>query len=137
MEAKELMIGDWVINKDEPTKVNYLNGVKIGTENEYFIEYCECCPIPLTEEILKANGWIQSKWETCKSLYEYKGIHSRHAMIKRSNGRWVANIDGQLCKVDCDYDRPYMRLNIFYVHELQHALRLCGLNDLADNFKIE
>ena len=22
------------------------------------------------------------------------------------------------------------------VHELQHALRLCGLNDLADNFKI-
>ena len=27
-----------------------------------------------------------------------------------------------------------MRLK--YVHELQHALRLCGLNDLADNFKI-
>ena len=24
-----------------------------------------------------------------------------------------------------------------YVHELQHLLRLCGLDDLADNFKIE
>ena len=24
-----------------------------------------------------------------------------------------------------------------YLHELQHALRLCGLNDLADNFKLE
>ena len=23
-----------------------------------------------------------------------------------------------------------------YVHELQHALRLCGLNEIADNFKI-
>lgn len=23
-----------------------------------------------------------------------------------------------------------------YVHELQHALRLCGLNELADNFKV-
>ncbi|MBQ0088527.1 MAG: hypothetical protein KBT27_04250 [Prevotellaceae bacterium] len=28
-------------------------------------------------------------------------------------------------------------IQIKYVHELQHALRLCGLNDLADNFKIE
>ena len=25
----------------------------------------------------------------------------------------------------------------YYFHELQHALRLCGLNELADNFKIE
>ncbi len=25
---------------------------------------------------------------------------------------------------------------INYVHELQHALRLCGLTDLADNFKV-
>ena len=23
---------------------------------------------------------------------------------------------------------------IYYVHELQHALRLCGLQELADNF---
>lgn len=25
---------------------------------------------------------------------------------------------------------------LYYVHELQHALRLCGLNELADNFKV-
>ena len=25
---------------------------------------------------------------------------------------------------------------LHYVHELQHALRLCGLNDLADNLKL-
>lgn len=24
----------------------------------------------------------------------------------------------------------------YFVHEYQHALRLCGLNDLADNFKV-
>lgn len=27
-------------------------------------------------------------------------------------------------------------VNLWDVHILQHALRLCGLNDLADNFKI-
>ena len=27
-------------------------------------------------------------------------------------------------------------IKLTYVHELQHALRLVGLNDLADNFKI-
>lgn len=27
-------------------------------------------------------------------------------------------------------------LNLWYIHQLQHALRLCGLNELADNFKM-
>lgn len=26
--------------------------------------------------------------------------------------------------------------NIYMVHQLQHALRLCGLDELANNFKI-
>lgn len=26
--------------------------------------------------------------------------------------------------------------NIQYIHELQHVLRPCGLNELADNFKM-
>lgn len=34
------------------------------------------------------------------------------------------------------YDTNELRINIDYVHELQQALRLCGLNELADNFKI-
>ena len=28
-------------------------------------------------------------------------------------------------------------IDVHCVHELQHALRLCGLGELADNFKIE
>lgn len=37
--------------------------------------------------------------------------------------------------------KPYGKLShcgtyLKYVHELQHALRLCGLSDLADNFKL-
>jgi len=28
-------------------------------------------------------------------------------------------------------------VRVNYVHQLQHALRLCGLNELANNFKLE
>ena len=93
-------------------------------------------PIPLTPEIFEKNGWIQCKYETCKSLYEYKGLHLRHTMIKRSNGRWVANVEGIVEKFPDEYTHSFLRINVFYVHELQHALRLCGLDELADNFKI-
>ena len=27
-------------------------------------------------------------------------------------------------------------LNLYYVHQLQHAFRLCGFDELADNFKV-
>ena len=30
----------------------------------------------------------------------------------------------------------YQHDSCMYVHQLQHALRLCGLYDLADNFKM-
>ena len=153
MKSNELMIGDWVKFMDEPLKVQHIynNGyddIVAETMEEFLDEdgfICEeikdvtlvnCSPIPLTSEILEKNGWIQCKYETCKSLYEYKCLHLRHTMIKRSNGRWVANVGGIVEKFTDEYTHSFLRINVFYVHELQHALRLCGLNELADNFKI-
>ena len=144
MKATDLMIGDWVkikghldydkvqeIAKDE----NMQWYVSFACSATLFRAY-EFEPIPLTPEILEKNGWIQCKYETCKSLYEYKGLHLRHTMIKRSNGRWVANVEGIVEKFPDEYTHSFLRINVFYVHELQHALRLCGLEELADNFKI-
>lgn len=86
------------------------------------IEYAdELAPIPLTEEILKAKGF------------------ARKPLLKR----WI--IDGELELIEDSMDNTkleywfsvsvqYICL-IHYVHQLQHALRLCGLNELADNFK--
>ena len=127
MKANELMIGDWVLYGDKSVRVLQLS------ENS---KYDWVKPIPLTSEILEKNGWIQCKHETCKSLYEYKGLHLRHTMIKRSNGRWVANVNGDVEKFPDEYTYSFLRINVFYVHELQHALRLCGLNELANNFKV-
>lgn len=156
MEANELMIGDWVVRQDKPIQIQFIYNdgyddnvaevEELDSPNLYEIEpyltkkeitIQEIEPIPLTSEILEKNGWIQNKYSTCENLYEYKGHHLHHAMIKRSNGRWVANVDGQIANFNCDYDHSYLRINIHYVHELQHALRLCGLTDLADNFRVD
>lgn len=153
IRCKDLMVGDYIANRNgSPMQI-----VAVDEDNAYACEGNEAyaCeggeerpwifgdnegyepqPIPLTPEILEKNGWIQCKYETCKSLYEYKGLHLRHTMIKRSNGRWVANVDGICEKFPDEYAHSSLRINVFYVHELQHALRLAGLNELADNFKI-
>ena len=134
MKATELMIGDKVMVK-VLSQIPDTYVLHTWTANDYSRDF-KVKPIPLTHEILEKNGWIQCKYETCKSLYEYKGLHLRHTMIKRSNGRWVANVDGIVEKFSDEYMHSFLRINVFYVHELQHALHLCGLNELADNFKV-
>lgn len=144
MKVVDLMIGDWVKIKGH---LDYDKVQEIARDEsmQWYISFAcsatlfrayEFEPVPLTPEILEKNGWIQCKYETCKSLYEYKGLYLRHTMIKRSNSRWVANVDGIVEKFPDEYTHSFLRINVFYVHELQHALRLCGLNELADNFKL-
>lgn len=120
MKSSDVMIGDWVINDQEPTKVNYLTKDNIGVENAYFVEFSDVEPIPLTEEILKDNGFVfdglirsYKKFKISKSFFSF-------ALFKK----YIIEI-GEIA------------YTIKYVHELQHALRLCGLNEMADNFKIE
>lgn len=89
-------------------------------------------PIPLTEEILEKNGfdivqdgdsltiWKQKDDEYGNEVYDITIYASKGVMRLDTSIRYHGAI----------------RKNICYVHELQHALRLCGLNELADNFKL-
>ena len=146
MKANELMIGDWVIFGDEPLKVQHIynNGyddivaeiVEDGT-NEYG-EYEEikdvpvvyCSPIPLTAEILEKNGWerdIDKEWEYNNShilphyCYQWEKRNVKIEMYAGLEGFTISLIIG--CR-------------FYAVHELQHVLRLYGLDELADNFKV-
>lgn len=119
MKANELMIGDWValsfdLLKDScqpfKAKLNLKNIVAIH-DGKLVAE-----PIPLTEEILKANGWTYDDIDYAWCLDKFPDLY------KHEEG---------FCNY---YDGIEVRLN--YVHELQQALRLCGLNELADNFKV-
>jgi hypothetical protein len=125
MKANELMIGDWVmINSISYYQVEqirmefgelriYLKGTEVfATENEIM-------PIPLTPEILEKNGF---KWTTRKSY-----------MVSRT---------GTVCMIwgfykDClsisdhsdDGGCQISSLKCKFVHQLQHALRLCGISE--------
>ena len=114
MKPEELMIGDLVIHGfggigkiteiDSKTVVIKDDGFDTGDGmNEVSFALNELIPIPITPEILEKNGWFPL------DEYRYEG-------------------DIALAK-----GRDYFRLKntticINSVHELQHVLRLCGIN---------
>ena len=149
MNTKELMLGDFVnyrtgwINEETgkpeyecegmfPIKVCFITPDAVQYEEEMpdgsietieAIEY-ELFPTPITPEILEKNGlrklvtYGTEKW-TCDNF---------RLNVYSSDGTWRFCADTKRNEDSVIYVR--------FVHQLQHALRLCGLNELADNFKV-
>ena len=80
-------------------------------------------PIPLTPEILEKNGFIKVN----SQRYDY-GYPDTDCYVKVNPKKNMIHMNGRNANSNL-YSHSF-------VHELQHALRLCGLNELADNFKI-
>ena len=127
MTAKELQIGDWIRIKGNSCKVSYLAPFDIGDArlaiicNDYdgnpYLDGFE--PIPLTPEILEKNGFNEFG-----GIWDFPNNSSFGVMITLQHKGIYPTFDESAYFV-CGY-----------VHELQHALRCCGLNDLADNFQV-
>ena len=116
MEAKELMIGDWVYNTHnrKPEQVCEIRERMVMLDYNDLYDYDEIEPIPLTEEILKANGYEEHVGE--KGAY---GV-TIAPHFKRDDSPEVF-CDGHPFAVW--FDEP---VDIKYVHQLQHVLRLYG-----------
>lgn len=119
MKANELMIGDIVSYNCAICRVTSTEcfGNLVGIENDTICELVseeELSSIHLTPEILEKNGFVKGNMEILWHESEF----------------YVTKIKS--------YYIPFRleKMHIQYVHQLQHALRLCGLNDLADNFKV-
>ena len=118
MEAKDLMINDWVSVSGTPMRIAALGTVRAGfldgNGEMFFHGYDSIKPIPLTAEILEKNKYDYNdslcEWATDSFCIEFGHVLSNegqpdHFFI------WVSN-----CEVELNY-----------VHELQHAIRLCGI----------
>ena len=116
MEATELMIGDWVYNTHnrKPEQVCEIRERMVMLDYNDLYDYDEIEPIPLTEEILKANGYEEHVGE--KGAY---GV-TIAPHFKRDDSPEVF-CDGHPFSVW--FDEP---VDIKYVHQLQHVLRLYG-----------
>lgn len=128
MKANELMLGDWVQGhlQNTPSKV-------VGIPNEYRLAvitpggaYMELSiddflPIPLTPEILKKNGF--------DFLYSSVpgGTPQEQRMRKVDTYKWQGIAVNYYHETN-DFQMVNFRgVRFDYVHQLQHALRLCGI----------
>lgn len=119
MKANELMFGDWVLCEGQPTPSNVTiqtiaeDGVWfIGDKFEGAASYDRIFPIPITPDILEKNGF------QCKGVWMIEG---EDIGVKQCANEWA------LLPYYADYNGlPFC--NIKYVHELQHSLRLCGID---------
>lgn len=136
MKPEELMIGDWVYNAHHERNIritpydffthgHYSDGSQFIMGRPALGRDLE--PIPLSKEILEKNGFTY-----CKS----DGGFYLHATI--SYGNWDVYV--VLFNVTDEYrnnqlhiaspDDSYTAIHLMecnHVHELQHALRLCGI----------
>ena len=128
MEAKELMIGDKVMVK-VLSQIPDTYVLHTWTANDYSRDF-KVKPIPLAAEILEKDGWerdIDKEWEYNNSnilphyCYQWEKRNVKIKMYAGIEGFTISLIIGR---------------RFYAVHELQHVLRLYGLDELADNFKV-
>ena len=128
------MIGDWVMynpnvfieDEYEPTKECYPTRIQSGDDIDLAEESCYS-PIPLTKEILEKNGFEKIS----KELYVYYNRagdgYIKVRLSDLQDGEWELSVDNYDKFNDSHsqftIDRCFLKVN-----ELQHALRLCGIN---------
>ena len=113
MKAEELMIGDWVAFRG--------CAYQCTAQDIVIMYFCEdndtptnTSAIPITTKILGENGAI---------------LYDTFARIDIGNYYVIYDYDGFLTICDEeDNVRKISYLECHYVHQLQHALRLCGIN---------
>lgn len=121
MTKEELMIGDWVYNthnRQNEQVAEIGSGLVMLAYNDLY-EYDEIEPIPLTDAILKANGFEYHH----KNFAALSHVHPFQLEMvewpdENGIGLWMI---GGLFKIR-------------YVHELQHAMKLC---DIDKEIKLE
>lgn len=127
MLIEDLMAGDYVYNdKKQICKVCSINAIGIpyteadnlAIDDGCFTLLYDYSGIPLTAEILKKNGFVKvENMQTSTIIYSFRDTLFRIGVFDFNH----VTIDSYYTDSSCD-------VFISSVHELQHALRLCGIN---------
>jgi hypothetical protein len=120
MKANEIMIGDKLktVFSQKIVEVKEIKQNCIYTEDNGY-EYNEIEPIPLTPEILEKNGLEKDNHGRLYGEYFDEDI----------NRDLEITVDSKTGEVWWSYNwDEYWIIRLKYVHQLQHALRLCGID---------
>lgn len=120
MKAEEMMLYDWANDGSANFQIT-------GTQLfDLYMGYMdEPQAIPLTTEILEANGLV-------KILNDEYSLSRNKYLV-----RYFKHREKWWCVVEVFPNGGYAMIECNHVHELQHILRLCGLTDFANNLKIK
>lgn len=125
IRCRGLMVGDWITDEHAfPMQIvnvgdDYAYATFEGNEGDPW-EFCdkegfEPHPIPITPKILEKNGW----WRNKEGVWLHDEVDFG---IERWNGVFLCYNINQI-KLDS-------------VHQVQQVLRLAGMTEMANNFKI-
>lgn len=146
MKVTELMIGDYVKYQGHIYIIEEISAkgwvhlvrpeakIRINMTSDYIIDLLE--PIPLTKEILERNGFTQhitasDGYYDAPVLYMDEDDVLFHVSEDTYEDTWHV-------ETFTDHnDNEYVLFNLCFVHELQHTLKICGLNELADNLELK
>ena len=146
IKCNELMVGDWVaLNPNFPMQIedagdDYAYATWEGNEGDPW-EFCdkegyEPKPIIVTPEILEKNGFYDRNTQWCyESLGSYVCFDIAISLVYKEIEVSKVCAAGTDCE-EVEYGSSIVFGNDICVHNLQHVLRLCGLDELADNFKV-
>lgn len=138
MSTRDFMIGDWVYNAHHKRNIRitprFFHSHDSITGEQYLPETAkpsfgrDLIPIPLTPEILEKNGfhsygeaWYLPTNNESHGIHVSVGFH-RHETVMDIYQRKVFSFYRVY-----NNDTPYENTS-FFVHELQHALCLCGID---------
>ncbi len=129
MKANELMIGDWVFNtpNGKPEQVQEIHERMVMLAYNDLYEYDEIEPVPLTAEILEQNGFVTKdkpdNWTGYRS-YKYSG-GSTGIVFRLYHDTGKYKWSGK-CEISLNALPYWIRFE--YLHELQHILKICGID---------
>lgn len=143
MKCRELMVGDWIANENKfPMQItcvgdDYAYATFEGLEGdpwEFDNRDYQPQPIEITKELFETNGWKEYSYTLLTNIKE-------HFYVK-DEGDMHLEFKGDTLTIWLTYEKyndgiySDIRVPCKYVHQLQQALRLAGMTDMANNFKI-
>ena len=134
MKSTELMVGDLVLLfGDTPARVDAIGDTKVYVyekeRGDWHVGYEHIKPTPLTAEILEKNGFTRSTRNGGYYLYadESYSNQTMEIILFHVDSEYNSN-QLHICYAVSSSDHVMLHLmSCNHVHELQHALRLCGI----------
>lgn len=114
----EVSLNDWVwmLDVNAPVQIDYIDPIMIGADygtDDYYIPNVKFKPCDITDKFLELNGW---EYDELGYLWRHKDFPYLYGHTK---------------------DFSCEGLEIKYVHQLQHILRIKGFINEANNLKYE